>query len=355
MLPLFADNQPNRHVLIDGTKFLFFSGTAYLGLSKNDEFKDLIHEGQKLYGTVYGSSRNGNLQLNIYDEAEAALASMMGAPASLTLSSGMLAGQAVARQLMFEDYAFLYSPDVHPALWHLPKIDIPSISFEAWVGGLNQQMAHQPKIAILTNSTDALRGIQHDFEWITNLPDNQNIVLVIDDSHGIGIQSLEAQKMFQIVAQKPNMRLIITASLAKAMGLPGGAVFSDPKTLQTIRQSVYFSGCSPMAPVHLYAFLKAQHLYTTAQKALASNVALFCSLISDLGLFQYSNHHPVFYTTQDDLYQFLLKKNIVIYSFAYPDPASKPHTRIVISAWHTAEDIEKLAYWCGVFANKKGA
>lgn len=347
---------PSRTVWIDGQEMLFFSGTAYLGLSQNEAFRQLCSQGQAVYGSVYGSSRNGNVQLAVYEQAEAKLAHWAGAEAALTLSSGMLAGQAVVRQLMVEGYEFVYSPDVHPAVWHLPVVDVPKSSFREWAGGLGSRVmgrgaAQQSNIAIVTNSVNAMRGELYDFSFLNHLPDNQNITVVIDDSHGLGVTGQNGSGVFRQIIQKPNLRLIVTASLAKAMGVAGGVIMSDGQTIQSIRSSAYFSGCSPIGPDHLHAYLNADELYKNAQEKLAANIQLFISQIADLKLFSYTDNYPVFYTERDDLYGFLLQNNILIYSFAHPKATDKPSTRVIISAWHEATDILKLGQLCRVFCS----
>lgn len=335
---------PNRTIEIDGREYLFFSGTAYLGLPQNAAFQKLIKDGQQAYGAVYGSSRNGNIQLDVYEKAEAKLASWVNAEAALTLSSGMLAGQAVVRRLMLDGYEFLYSPDVHPAVWHLPHIEQQK-TFEDLISNLPTTA----NVAIVTNAVDALRGRLYDFDWVNDLPENQAITLVVDDSHGLGITGKNGSGVYDRIPKKPNLRIIVTASLAKAMAIPGGVVFSDTQTIQSIRDSAYFGGCSPIAPDHLYAYLNSDVFYQQAQKQLAQNTALFSGKVAKLNIFKYTGHFPVFYTDHDDLYNFLISKNILIYSFAYPKPTDKANTRIVISAWHTQDDIEILAEACQAF------
>ena len=344
------DHLPNRTVLIDGLEHLFFSGTSYLGLPQNPDFQALIREGLQQYGSVYGSSRNGNLQLAVYEQAEEKLAAWAGSEAALTLSSGMLAGQAVVRQLWLEGYEFMYSPDAHPAVWHTPQVEIPAVSFEEWALEIGDSIPKNKKIALITNSTDALRGKPHDFEWVKHLP-NLPIALVVDDSHGLGVRG---SSVFRQFPHDPQLRTIVTASLAKGMGLAGGVIFSDKATLQTIRNSAYFAGCSPVAPHQLWAYLFADALYAQAQTQLEANIALFISEIKALNLFSYDQNYPVFYTEHDDLYSFLLQNQVLIYSFSYPKPTDKANTRVVLSAWHTAADIQKLGELCQRFVAQNG-
>lgn len=356
------DHLPGRSIVLENNNYLYFSGTAYLGLPHNPDFQDLIQEGLHQYGSVYGSSRNGNLQLTIYRQAEQKLASWAGAEAALTLSSGMLAGQAAIRQLMLEGYEFIYSPDVHPAVWHLPQVDIPKGSFTAWheqLTGTNRaENRHNSqitihKLALVTNSVDALRGKLYDFEWVNKLPEDKEFVLLVDDSHGLGVTGDGGRGVWGRIPKRKNVRVIVTASLAKAMGLPGGVIFSDAATLHRIRYSAYFGGCSPISPDHLYAYLHADALYADAYERLQANINQFTDSIRTLNLLSFTDNYPVFYTERDKLYPFLLERGIFIYSFSYPKPTDKANTRIVLSAWHTPQDIHQLSEACHDFAKRK--
>lgn len=352
---------PDRVIDLNGQEYLYFSGTAYLGLPQNPAFQALIQQGLHQYGSVYGSSRNGNLQLKIYEQAEAQLAVRAGAGAALTLSSGMLAGQAAIRQLMLDGYEFVYSPDVHPAVWHLPQVEIPKLEFTVWSlqfiaqnhkSEIANRAANRHKLAIITNSVDALRGKLYDFEWVNAIPDEVEVVLLIDDSHGLGVTGNEGQGIWKRIPTRKNVRLIVTASLAKAMGLPGGIIFSDPDTIQKIRNTAYFGGCSPIAPDHLYAYLHADALYRDAYARLQANIRQFAEAVKDIDLFSFTEGYPVFYTERDELYPFLLERGIFVYSFSYPKPTDKANTRVVICAWHTAQDIQKLSAACRDFVNQ---
>ena len=91
--------QPSNKIRLEEKEYHFFSGTSYLGMNQDQEFKQLLIEGMCQYGMSFGSSRNGNLQLGIYETAEQTMAAWVGAEKALTVSSGMLAGQLVAQYL----------------------------------------------------------------------------------------------------------------------------------------------------------------------------------------------------------------------------------------------------------------
>lgn len=343
------DHLPNRTITHGGQSYLFFSGTAYLGLPQHPAFQQLLVDGMARYGTTYGSSRNGNLRLGIYEEAETKLAAMVGAPQALTVSSGMLAGQVVVNHLRAQHATFVYGPSAHPAVWDSPAVDLPTLSFAHWSAQLPDKLGtHRTgPLAILTNSVDAARSIYYDFGWVNELPDDRPITLVVDDSHGLGVLNNGprgyGKGIWPQIPPKPTINVIVTGSLAKAMGLPGGVIFGGADTLNALRRTAFFGACSPLPPAYLAAYVKAEALYTEGRERLRQNVLLAEKLLMPTGLFSHATGYPVFFTDQDELYPFLLDRGIFVYSFAYPTAADRANTRIVISAFHTVDDIQSLA------------
>ncbi|GAB3784154.1 8-amino-7-oxononanoate synthase [Spirosoma horti] len=343
------DQLPNRTIDHDGQAYLFFSGTAYLGIPQHPDFHQLMMESMRRYGTVFGSSRNGNVRIGVYEEAESKLASRIGAESALTLSSGMMAGQVVTNWLRSQAHTFVYAPKAHPALWHAPMVTLPQLAFADWTAQLPDQLSALPPgpVAILVNSLDAVCSDYYDFDWVNQLPADRPITLVVDDSHGLGVlnngRGIWPSIPHESVADRASVRIVGTGSLAKGMGLPGGVVFGDAATIQSIRQTAFFGACSPMPPACLDAFLHADALYEEGQERLQRNIKLAEQVLLPTGLFHHAADYPVFFTEHDALYAHLLQKNILIYSFAYPTAADRANTRIVISAFHEVADIERLA------------
>lgn len=356
--PFVIDHLPSRTITHGGRTFLFFSGTAYLGLPQHPAFQQLLVDALARYGTTFGSSRNGNLRLSIYEEAEVKLAAVAGAPHALTVSSGMLAGQVVVNWLRANNTTFIYGPQTHPALWRGPVVDLPTGSFADWaaqVPDVVRRVSRSGPVAILTNSIDAVRSQHYDFSWVSELPDDCPITLVVDDSHGLGVLNDDPRKngcgpgIGPQIPQKPNVNLLVTGSLAKAMGLPGGVIFGDAKTLAILRQTAFFGACSPMPPAYLDAFMKADALYAEGREWLRQNVRLAEKRLLPTGLFSHATGYPLFFTEQESLYPFLLERNVFVSSFAYPTALDRANTRLVISAFHQPADIETLAKAVGDF------
>ncbi len=340
---LIANKIPDRTAECDGKEYLFFSGTSYLAMNSSPEFLNYLVEGMGSYGTNYSSSRNSNFRLKVYEEAEQHIAAHTGAEAALTVSSGYMAGQLTIRALEGKG-DFIFAPNAHPALWTKPT-DFFYADFEDWVTTLPDKIKEttSSEIFIITNSLDPLLAIQYSFDWIALLPEERKITIIVDDSHGLGITGVNGSGIYSQLKKSANINLIVVSSFGKAMGIPGGIILSDSKTIELLKKSPYFNTSSPVAPAYLFTYLKSDKLYQQRRKLLSDNIHHFRSLIEHSGLFQYFENYPVFYTHQNNLYHFLMDKNILISSFAYPLPEDDLVTRVVINSSHQPEDIDFLA------------
>jgi 8-amino-7-oxononanoate synthase len=338
-----ANKIPNRTAECDGKEYLFFSGTSYLGMNSCDEFIAYLEEGMKNYGTNYSSSRNSNFRLQVYEEAEQHLADYTGAEAALTVSSGYMAGQLTVRALEGAG-DFIYAPNAHPALWTKAS-DFFYADFDDWCTTLPGKIkaASSEEIVIVSNSLDPLLARQYNFDWIASLPADRKITLIIDDSHGFGITGKDGAGIYSQVKKSANFSLIVVSSFGKAMGIPGGIILSDAETIKRLKKSPYFNTSSPIVPAYLYAYLQSGKIYQQRRELLSANIQHFKKLIEHTCIFQHFENYPVFYTNQNKLYSFLMDKQILISSFAYPLPEDDLITRVVINSHHTPEDIDFLA------------
>lgn len=343
--PLFLDQLPGRTVSVAGAEYLYCSGTAYLGIPHHETFRQTLLEGFAAYGTNYASSRMGNLQLRVFEEAETYIATLTGAEAALTLSSGYLTAQTVVR-LLADAGELLYAPRTHPALWRT-SADFSNQPFHEWIGqlpGYLQSSTH-PHPVIVTNSVDPLLAQQYDFSWVQQLPGDKQLTLLVDDSHGLGIIGKNGAGIFpelQLLLP-PHVRLIVVGSFGKAFGIPGGVILADKKTIDNVRKSPFFGASSPIIPAYLYAFLRSANVYRQEREKLFRNIARFHELTAKANLFQTFPQYPVFYTPHNELYPYLEQHGVLVSSFPYPSPDDARLTRIVLSSLHTMEDIERLA------------
>ncbi len=332
----FTETLPGRTLISNQEEYLWFSGTSYLGIPHHPQFKQNFADAVNRYGTSWGSSRNNTVQLGIYEKAEMELANFAKMPAALTVSSGMLAGQLVINFLNNKGNSFLYAPKTHPALWN-GIVQFSKGSHKYWASSICSKInaMKDENIVICSDSIGSLYLEKFDFEWINNLPANKNITVVIDASHSLGINLPDISQ--------DNIRLIITSSLNKAMGMPGGVIFSDKDLLAEIQQFPMFSGASPMMPALLEAFVNSVDIFNGQRVKLIDNLRHFNKLIDKAPFLDAIADYPVYCTHRSELHDFLKEYKIMTACFPYPTVRDLPIIRLVISALHSKQDLERLA------------
>jgi len=333
------ESPPGRTALVDGQSYLYFSGTAYLGIPAHPVFRHFLEEGLQKYGTNYGGSRLSSVRFNIYEKAEQKLAEVTQAQAALTVSSGTVAGQLVVRMLA-QEHDFYYAPGTHPALFQEQAQTVQDWSswVENCVERVNSGSSKRP--VLLANSLDPLYVKAYDFSWLEQL--EQPAILVLDDSHGIGITGEQGGGICTQLNVPEHLELIVVASLGKAFGVPGGVILGKQKCMEQLMQSPFFGGASPVIPAYLHAFLEAQELYADLQKKVQERISQFCSFAKSRGQFSYIPDYPVFHTTKQALAARLAEQGILISNFSYPTAESPPITRVILNALHTEADVAEL-------------
>lgn len=337
---LYTDHTPGRTVMMEDRSYLFFSGFAYLGLHQQPAFKTLLIQGIEKYGTVFPSSRAGNLRLSIYEEIEHALCTLLHQQAATVFSSGYLASQT-AVQYAASCGQLLYAPDAHPALWH-QQPQLPQMNREAWITRTIEKVNTHPDntFVIVTDTVNPLTATIHPFHWLEQL--THKVLVVADDSHGIGILGPDGQGCIHFLPQLPQVRYLLSASLAKAYSVQGGVVAGHAADIMALKKSPIFSGSTPMMPANIHTWLQAGELISKMRRSLQQNIAYLLHLSAGSAI---HNPHglPMFILPAGEaIVHYLLDRDVIISSFPYPQPHSQPVNRAVISALHLQEDIATL-------------
>lgn len=332
--------QPFSNMIhINGEEYLYFGGTAYLGIPQNAEFVQLYIDGIKKFGLNNGTSRSNNIQLGIYDEAEKIAAKRFKADEALITSSGYLAAQLSVKALS-KSGKVIYAPATHPALW-LENQSNNLISFRDWATKTTQSInsSTEKNWVLISNSMNNLIPEIYNFNFVKDINEDKNIILIVDDSHGIGVNNNGLGAFLNLPKQR-NIENVVVASMAKAIGVDAGLVLASSKIINQLKNTNAFIGASPSAAAGLYAFINGAEIYEKAISQLQNNISMFSSALNSA--WKYEPDFPVFLLRDSSLAEHLLKQQILISSFPYPTPTDRPLNRIVISSWHTEADISTL-------------
>lgn len=347
----YTSSLPNNHLQTAYQRYLWFSGTAYLGIAQHPVFQQAFVEAVAQWGTSWGSSRNNTIRLEVYEEAEQLLAQHFNAPACLTMPSGMAAGQLCLQYVQQQGFTCLYAPRTHPALWG-SDAQIPTQTYTQWTQTIAEQVQQHPatKLCICSDSIGSPYVEAFRFDWIQALPNNKEIMVLLDASHSLGIQNFsDLLGCSTIFEPNSNVKLVVTSSLNKAMGMPGGIILGNAPDVQAMRMLPSFAGSSPMMPALLQAYIHVHELYPIQKDILLKNITLFNQNLQ-AHYFASLPAYPAYCTQQEGLHEYLKQHGIMTSCFPYPSVHDKPVSRIVISAMHSQEDIAFLAEKCNAFS-----
>ena len=331
---------PDREILIDGQSYLYFGGTAYLGLQNYAPFKELYLTNVSKFGMHYGASRKANIALDIYKETEDLLAHWVGSEGCLSMSSGYLAAQLVVDHFIKKGHPVIATPDAHTAL----RINgvMTTQSFDELETLVSQKLSKNALAPVILFDTIDFSGkLYPNFDGLRQLPLEQ-LILVGDDSHGIGLVGSNGNGCFDMLQTLGAQKLLVCCSLGKAMGIQAGAVFGNLVDIEVLESTPFFGGASPASPAFMATLLGAKDLYSERLRILGENYHHFRSQLKSPSFFVHLPGHPTFEFQNAALASRLEQKGFLFTNFNYPDANGPLVSRIVLSAYHTKKDIEQL-------------
>lgn len=335
---MIVEQFPGRTLLFNNTKHLYFGGTSYLGLPANKKFQKTIAKNIKKWGSAYGSSRNANIQLSVYEVAEQELAKFIQSEAAVTVSSGMLAGKIVVEVLKQENATFYHFPNVHTALQTLESL--PFFEKEDLHPTLTNNK--KEKVVLLTDSYPTSSVLPIDLQAIQKISPSKEIILVIDESHSLGVTGVKGCGEFASL-HFPNIQSkIMIASLGKAMGVNGGIIAGDSRFIEVIKNHPTFIAAAGMNPAFLSSLASSLSFIQKRQQKLLKNLSYLKTLLPPDADILFNEKYPLIYPKDENFYYKCLSQKIVIVNFTYSTPSGNVN-RIVITANHKKKDLEALA------------
>ncbi|MEE9349197.1 MAG: aminotransferase class I/II-fold pyridoxal phosphate-dependent enzyme [Flavobacteriaceae bacterium] len=331
---MIVDEYPNNRITIKGNSFLYFGGTDYLGIQQHNDFISIIHQNLKKWGASFGSSRDNNIKLAIYDEFESYFADFLNQESSVSVSSGTLAGYLVKEYYATKNVNSFHIHNSHPA------IILPDSQVIFTDKTLHPDLVSNKKETVIISS-DAILALQTataNFDFLDEIHHNKEVILFLDESHSLGILGINGQGISSNIKHPIIKQKIIISSLSKAYGVSGGILSSDTEFIETIKNLDIFSGAAGMNPAILQSVLDAKSIYIKQLKKLKHNLTYFYSKLPKLKDWNFTTNYPVIYYPKEFKEQFF-KNSIITTNFKYQN---NEVNRIVIKANHTIKDIDLL-------------
>ncbi|TKC00642.1 aminotransferase class I/II-fold pyridoxal phosphate-dependent enzyme [Pedobacter cryophilus] len=333
MKPVIIQSGYQPKVNVDKEKHLFFGGTSYLGLNYHPKILKIFCNGLKIWGLNNGASRNNNIQLSIYNEAEKALAKDYQTEVAVTFSSGWLAAQ-VAVEVLSKNRDCVYINEAHPALnAHNNAV----LEIQTAVNYIN--LSHHTNFLMVSNSLNNVMPQIFDFSALSQILPSKNVVLLLDHSHGFGI--LKDEWLLTIKKINANIDVVICGSLAKGLSLDAGVVLGSNHWISQIKLSSTFNGASPCSAASLHTYMNSESIRNKALAKLTANLNYLFSKLSKDNFYWIPNF-PVVVIKNQALVEKLITNKVLFTSFPYPNANSPTINRLVITSAHSQKNLKKL-------------
>lgn len=335
MDPIYITSGYKARLTIKEKNHLFFGGTSYLGLNYNAEYLQLFKDGLDQWGLNNGASRNNNIRLSIYEEAEQLLALNHETEAAITFSSGWLAAQE-AVSTFSKNRELIYINDAHPALMHISS---GLLQIKDAVNYIN--LSPQTAFLVVSNSLNNIIPNVFDFSALSQILPSKNILLLLDHSHGFGILEQDWRKTLPL--NFPNITIAYCGSLAKGLSLDAGLVLGDQYLIDELKTTSTFNGASPCSPATLYTYLHGSEIVKIAQEKLKTNLDFITLNIREKDFF-WTNDFPVIQILNTSIIEKLRIAGVLYTAFPYPHSDSPLIHRLVISANHEISDLQQFLH-----------
>lgn len=346
-----------RGILIerDGRELINFASNDYLGLATHPDVCQAAIEEIEKNGLGSGASRLISGDDPLLHRLESELAAWKGFEACLVVGSGMLANIGLLQALAGR-HAHLFADRLnHASLVDGARLSTAKLSrYEhldyAQLESLLQKSGAEQRI-IVSDGIFSMDGDAADLSTLTNLCEQYDALLLIDDAHGAGTVGEHGKGLTDLAGIAGHERLIEMGTLGKSFGCYGAFILGTSEMIEGLRQrmrTLIYSTALPAAlPAAALAALQLIRQGDVVQQ-LHNNLKLFKEEASGLPLMDSDTPiQPLLIGSDADA----LKMAAALADNGLFVPAIRPPTvpegtsrlRITLSAAHTDAQIRQLA------------
>jgi 8-amino-7-oxononanoate synthase len=338
--------------VVNGHVLLSFAGCDYLGLSHHPKVIEALSRGLKEFGVAANGSRETTGTTSAHLELEEALAVFLGREAALVAPSGTLANLAACQGLAPSHRVALLDSQGHSSLLlsasacKLETFKYRHADASAFAEAID---AIGSPVLAMTDGVFGTTGAQAPVTQLLDLLPAQGRLL-LDDSHALGVLGPSGQGTLAEHGLV-DKRVVITASLGKAVGVSGGVVAGDSELIGAIRRTAgAYRGSTAMLAAVARAAMAAICVMQSESpvSALRVNVERARAALSALGVPVASQSSPIFNIVPRDATQATSlvaaasQAGLLLPLIDYMGGPAPLYFRFSISAAHHAEDIERL-------------
>lgn len=345
-------------------EFLRMNSNSYLGMSFRKDVIKAEEQAVHRYGVGPGAVRFISGTYDVHVELEKRLAAFHGREACMITSSayssvlGVIASLTTSETIIISDELNhnciingmrLARPRDKKVYKHLNLYDLEEC--------IKESVGRCEHLLVITDGVFSMRGVYAPLDRICEVVLKYNdkfprdIVLMVDDSHGVGALGDTGRGTEELTNAKGVD--ILVATLGKALGVNGGYIVSSPEIVRYLREkSSLYIYTNPITPPEAAAALKALEILDSAEgRKLVAHLHAMTKRFEEgmmaLGYETLESPHPVAPLLVRDtdrttrLVRFLRDNGVLATGLNYPVvPRGDQLIRFQVNADHTPGDID---------------
>jgi glycine C-acetyltransferase len=349
------------HIDIDGCQYVNLASNNYLGFAQDPRVIQAASAALNQYGFGLGGGRM-IYTMAIQEELEQRLAALKQHEAALTFQTGYDTNLGTLSTLFGADDAIISDASNHASIidgcrlsaaqrYVYPHNDLAVLEQHL------QAAQHARTRCVVTDGDFSMDGDIAPLPEIVALAEQYGAIVYVDDAHGDGVLGSHGTGIVEHF-QLHGRVAIEVGTLSKAFGGMGGFVTADAAITEFVRQRsrtfIFSTGhLPPMVAAGLVAALDLLEAEPERIKRLWENTDYFHQGLKRLGFQTGASTTPIIpimlgeATTATAFVGQLRAEGIFAQAFSFPVvPQGKARIRMIISASHSREDLERTLQAC---------
>ena len=258
LYPYFQEIEESRDttVVIDGHEKVMIGSNNYMGLTHDPRIIEASKKALDQYGSGNTGSRFLNGNLDLHNQLEEDLADWVGKERALVFSTGYQTNLGTLSALIGRnDTAFVDKLD-HACIQDGARLGFGDVQrfnhgdYETLERMLDSERESRGKL-IVVDGVYSMEGDLADLPRLTELADEYDAALVVDDAHAIGVVGPDGAGTAAHFGLTDEVDLI-TGTFSKSLASIGGFVAGDDTVIEFLQnnaRALIFSASMPPAAV----------------------------------------------------------------------------------------------------------
>jgi glycine C-acetyltransferase len=344
-------------LIVDGKRVLNFCSNNYLGLANHPRILQAAKQAMDVYGLGPAAVRSIAGTMDLHVRLEERMAAFKGVEAAITFQSGFNANVAVIPALVGKEDAIFSDELNHASIIDGCRLSGARIIRYAHCDPddlertLKAERANYPKAMVITDGVFSMDGDVAPLDRIYEVVQKYDAILMVDDAHGEGVLGRGGRGIVDHFDLHGKVDIEV-GTMSKAFGVVGGVAAGNPVVVEWLRQRGRpFLFSSAMTVPDVAACLAALDVLeesTELVDRLWENTRYFKAEMKAIG-FDIGNSvtpiTPVMLGEAPLAQEFsreLFEAGVFAMAIGFPTvPRSKARIRVMISASHSKEDLNR--------------